>query len=43
MTDLHDLAKRRNLEGDFALALRVIREEHAKKPSFLKRLADAGW
>lgn len=42
LIDLRDLAVRRGQETDFASSLERLRENHQQKPSFLRRLADAG-
>jgi hypothetical protein len=42
LVDLRDLAVRDKRECDFRLGLRTIREEHATKPSFQRRLNEAG-
>lgn len=42
LADLRDLAARERDDTDFALRIRALREAHAKKPSFLKRLDEAG-
>jgi hypothetical protein len=41
LTDLHDLAVRRGQTGGFQTALEKIRQVHAAKESFLRRLAKA--
>jgi hypothetical protein len=41
LTDLHDLAVRRGQTAGFQTALRKIRQVHAAKESFLRRLAKA--
>jgi hypothetical protein len=42
LIDLRDLAMRRGQERGFASSLERLRENHQQKPSFLRRLADAG-
>jgi hypothetical protein len=42
LIDLRDLAVRRGKELGFASSLERLRENHRQKPSFLRRLADAG-
>jgi len=42
LIDLRDLAMRRGQETGFASSLERLRENHQQKPSFLRRLADAG-
>lgn len=42
LADLRDLAVRDARESGFELALGKLRESHAKKPSLLRRLLDAG-
>ncbi len=41
IVDLRDLATR-GKEGAFILRIESFREAHAKKPSFIQRLANAG-
>ncbi|MCE5308362.1 MAG: hypothetical protein LLG20_12045 [Acidobacteriales bacterium] len=42
LIDLRDLATRDKLEADFEVALGQLRDFHAAKPSFLRRLINAG-
>jgi len=42
LIDLRDLAVRRGQESGFASSLERLRESHQQKPSFSRRLADAG-
>ena len=42
LIDLRDLAVRRGQEPGFASSLERLRENHRQKPSFLRRIADAG-
>jgi hypothetical protein len=42
LIDLRDLAVRRGQECGFASSLERLRENHQPKPSFLRRLAEAG-
>jgi len=42
VADLRDLAARERDDTDFASCIRALREAHAKKPSFIKRLDEAG-
>lgn len=41
LTDLHDLAVRRGKRVKFHMELQKIRQTHAAKESFLRRLAKA--
>jgi hypothetical protein len=41
LTDLHDLAVRRGKRAKFQMELEKIRQTHAAKESFLRRLAKA--
>ena len=41
LTDLHDLAVRRDKRAKFQMELEKIRQTHAAKESFLRRLAKA--
>jgi hypothetical protein len=43
LIDLRDLAVRRGQESGFASNLGRLRENHQQKPSFVRRLADAGF
>jgi hypothetical protein len=43
LIDLRDLAVRRGQESGFASNLERLRENHQQKPSFVRRLADAGF
>src|SRR5690606_7011684 len=42
LLDLRDLAMRDKREADFRFGLRIVREEHANKPSLQRRLTEAG-
>jgi len=42
LVDLHDLAAVTKTQSDFRFGLDVVREQHESKPSFLRRLVDAG-
>jgi len=42
LLDLRDLAMRDKREADFRFGLRMVREEHANKPSLQRRLNEAG-
>ena len=41
LTDLHDLAVRRGKRAKFQMELEKIRQTHAAKENFLRRLANA--
>jgi len=40
--ELRDLAKMTGTQGDFVAALHLVREENSNRPSFLRRLDEAG-